>query len=223
MNDAVMPGRPDHAARRRLTATLLILAGVFFTLFPVIRPFFDETTPQAATGFSSARWVLAHVSGMLGFILLSLGFLGVYLRLQPTRVERRSFLALLLCWLGAGLTLPFFGAETFGLQAIGEAAIGQNSMDFLRMVDLVRFGPGLWMIAAGLLLVAAATVLLATAVWKSGMKPRWAGVPLALGFVVYILQLQGGPAFRPIRIAVGLIIVTGCVLVARGILRKGEG
>ncbi len=100
--------------RNRLTAVFLVLAGVFFILFPLIRPFFDESTIRAAAGFSSARWILAHASGMAGFIL------------------------------------P------------------------------------------------------------------------ALGFVVYIPQLQGAPFFQPIRIVVGLVILAGCVLISQGILSKAN-
>jgi hypothetical protein len=210
-----------QATRSRLTAAFLVLCGIFFTLFPVIRPFFDESTIRAAAGFSSAGWILAHACGMAGFILLALGFLGVHLHLQSTSAERRGFLALLLCWVGAGLTLPFFGAETFGLRVIGQTAQAQDSMDILRMANQVRFGPGLGFIGVGLLLVAAATILLATAVWKSGMKPRWGGIPLAVGFVVYLPQLQGAPFFQPIRIVVALIILAGCVLIASGVLSEG--
>jgi hypothetical protein len=210
------------ATRGRLTAVFLVLAGIFFTLFPVIRPFFDESTIGAAAGFGSAAWILAHASGMAGFILLALGFLGAYLHLQPTSVERRSFLALLLYWVGAGLTLPFFGAESFGLQVIGQTAQAQGSMDILHMANQVRFGPGLGFIGVGLLLVAAAAILLATAVWKSGLKPRWGGIPLAVGLVVYMPQLQGAPIFQPLRIVVALIILAGCALIARGILRESS-
>jgi hypothetical protein len=217
-----MTRNATQATRSRLTAVFLVLAGIFFTLFPVIRPFFDESTIGAATGFASPAWILAHACGMAGFILLALGFLGAYLHLQPTSVERRSFLALLLYWVGAGLTLPFFGAESFGLQVIGQTARAQGSMDILRMANQVRFGPGLGFIGAGLLLVAAAAILLATAVWKSPLKPRWGGIPLAVGLVVYMPQLQGAPFFQPLRIVVALIILAGCALIARGILRHGS-
>jgi hypothetical protein len=202
-----------------LTAVLLILSGIFFILFPLIRPFFDETTLEGAVEFASARWVVAHVFGMVGFILLSIGFLGVYLVQRRTGLERRAFLALILCWAGTGLTLPFFGVEAFGLQVIGETAAEQQSTLILGMVNEVRFGSAVMSILIGLLIIAAAAIILATAVWKSGMLPRWGGVPLAAGFAVYIPQLQGALLFRPIRIAVGIVITAGCVLIARGMLR----
>jgi hypothetical protein len=211
--------RLDRESHARLSAVLLILSGVCFTLFPVVRPFFDESSMGAAAQFASARWVVAHALGMGGFILLSLGLLGVYLLLRPTRVERRTFAALVLAWIGSGLTLPFFGAEAFALQVIGHTAFTQNSTHLLSLVNLIRFGPGLLFIAAGLLMIAVAAIVLATAVWKSGILPKWSGLPLAVAFGVYIPQLQGAPFFQPIRIAVGLLITAGCTWMAGGMFR----
>lgn len=203
----------------RLSAVFLILSGVFFTLFPVVRPFFDESALEAAARFASARWVVAHALGMGGFILLSLGMLGVYLLLRSTPVEGRTFASVILFWVGSGLTLPFFGAEAFGLQVIGHTAFTQNSTHLLSLVNLIRFGPGLFFIGAGLLLIAIAAIVLATAVWKSGILPKWSALPLAIGLVVYMPQLQGAPLFQPIRIAVGLLIAAGCVWMAAGMFR----
>jgi hypothetical protein len=185
----------------------------------VVRPFFDESALGAAARFASTRWVVAHALGMGGFILMSLGILGVYLLLQSTSVERHTFAAVILFWIGSGLTLPFFGAEAFGLQVIGHAAFTENSTHLLSLVNLVRFGPGFYFIGAGLLLIAAAAIVLATAVWKSGVLPKWSGLPLAAGWVVYMPQLQGAPLFQPIRIAVGLLITAGCVWLATGMFR----
>lgn len=36
---------------------------------------------------------------------------------------RRAIQALVLSWIGIGLTLPYYGAETFGLHAIGQEDI----------------------------------------------------------------------------------------------------
>lgn len=206
--------------RIRLAAFSLASSGILFVLFPVVRPFFDESSLQGAAEFASTRWVVAHALGMGGFILLTLGFLGVYVRLQQTEVERRALSALVLSWIGAGLTLPFFGAEAFALQVIGQAAVNQNSTTLIPLVNSIRFGPGIIFISVGLLLIAASTIILASAVWKSGSLPRWSGVPLAIGFVVYIPQLQGDPLFQPIRIAVGLLIAVGCIWIAWGMLKR---
>lgn len=211
--------KPDQVSRTRLSAVFFILSGIFLTLFPLVRPFFDESTLQGAAEFASTRWVIAHALGMGGFIMLSLGFLGVYLLLRPTKLERRTFVALVLSWIGTGLTLPFFGAEAFGLQVIGHTAVTQNSTALLPLVNSVRFGPGIFFIGSGLLMIAVASIVLATAIWSSKILPKWSGLPIAIGFVVYIPQLQGAPFFQPIRIAVGILIVAGCIWIARGMFR----
>ena len=143
----------------------------------------------------------------------------VYLRLQNTEVERWVFWALVLCIIGVGLTLPFFGAEAFSLQVIGQAAVNQNNPALIPCVNQVRFGPAIAFIGTGLILVTAATILLAAAIWRSGVLHKWSGVPSAIGFAVYIPQLQGDPVFQPIRIAVGLLIALGCTRIAWGMLK----
>ena len=205
--------------RIRWGAASLALSGVFFVLFPVARPFFNEMSMQGAAEFASIRWPIAHSFGIVGFILMALGFLGVYLRLSGTALERRSFKAMILFWVGAGLTLPFFGAEAFSLQVIGKAAVDQNSTALLPLVNQVRFGPGRVVIGIGLGLIAMATVVLASAVWRSAILPKWSGVPLAAGFLVYIPLLQGLPVFQPIRIADGLLIAAGSIWIALAMVR----
>ena len=213
---------PKNTLRIRLAATSLVLSGVFFVLFPVVRPFSDESTLQGARAFASPSWVIAHTLGMGAFTLLSLGLLGVYLRLQDTRAERRAFQALVLSWIGAGLTLPFFGAETFGVQEIGQEAVRQNNSGLLTLVDSIRYGPGLILAISGLLLVDVAAIVLASAIRISGILPRWSGVPLAIGLTVYIPQLQGNPLIQPIRIADGLLIALGCIWVAWGLWKDNK-
>jgi hypothetical protein len=206
--------------RLAATAACLVIAGIFFVLFPVVRPFFDESSIQSAREFASNQWVIAHSLGIGGFILLSLGFLGLYLHLRETRVERWALRGFVLCLVGAGLTLPFFGAEAFGLQVIGSAAVNQNNAALIPLVNQVRFGPGIAFIVSGLLCVAAATIVMAAVVWKSRALPKWSGIPLAAGFAVYIPQLQGDPTFQAIRIGVGILILIGCCWLAWGMVRR---
>jgi hypothetical protein len=205
---------------RLATAACLVIAGLFFVLFPVVRPFFDESSIEGARELASNQWMVAHSLGIGGFILLSLGFLGLYLHLHDTRVERWALRGFVLCLVGTGLTLPFFGAEAFGLQVIGSAAIDQNNTALIPLVNQVRFGPGIAFIVGGLICVAAATIVMAAVVWKSQALPKWSGIPLAAGFAVYTPQLQGDPSFQAIRIAVGILILIGCCWLAWGIVRR---
>ncbi len=98
--------------RIRLAAVSLALSGIFFVLYTAIRPFSDESSLLGAEAFASFSWVLAH-SLAKAFVLLALGLLVcTYVRLQETPVERRAIQALVLSWIGVGLTLPYYRAET---------------------------------------------------------------------------------------------------------------
>ncbi len=191
----------------------LILSGIFFVLYPVIRPFSDESSLQgAAAAFASYSWVLAHSLAIGAFILLNLGFLGLYTRLKEMRVEPLAMVGLVLVWIGVGLTLPYYGAETFGLHAIGQEALRENSSELLSLANSVRWQEGIVFIGSGLLLLAAGTTVFAVvAIWKCGLTPRWSGIPLAIGFALYLPQF-GTP--QEIRVSHGLLIMIACILIA---------
>src|SRR2546421_9246886 len=197
--------RGPHA---RLGALCLAVAGTLFVLYPAIRPFSDETTLQGAEAFASNAWIVAHVLAMLGFILLSLGVLGACSHLRQGPGERPAALAVVLSWVGAGLTLPYYGAEAFGLHAIGQEAVRQHNPTLVHLAAEVRNGPGLILFVPGLLMLGLGAIALGIAVWRSGVLPRWSGVPFALGFALYIPQFFGN---QPIRVAHGILVAGGCL------------
>ncbi|HKW19979.1 MAG TPA: hypothetical protein VJO13_01285, partial [Ktedonobacterales bacterium] len=199
---------PTSTARVRLGATALVVAGILFVLYPAIRPFSDETSLSGATAFASSEWLLAHMLGMLGFTLIGLGMLGLYFALRETRSERLAFRALVVGWLGIGLTLPYYGGEAFGLHAIGQEALRQHNATLVGLADVVRGGPQEVMFGVGLLLLGVSAIMVAIAIWKSGVLPRWSGVPFALAFALYIPQFFGN---QPIRVAHGLLVAIGCL------------
>lgn len=208
-----------HIARVRFGALATAVAGILFVLYPAIRPFSDETSLQGAKAFASTAWILAHTLAILGFILLIWGIFNLYTLLRGTVAERSMFWGLGLSWLGVGLTLPFYGAEVFGLHAIGQEALNQQNAALLDLANQVRFGPGFIVIIIGLLSLAVGTILVATAIWKSNKLPKWSGVPFALGFVLYIPQYA---ASQPIRVAHGLLIAIGCIWIAAAMWQKSS-
>jgi len=137
--------------------------------------------------------------------------MGLHALLQGTSGERPAWRGLLLSWFGIGLTLPFYGAEVFGLYAVGQEAIRLQDVRLIDLAGDIRFGPGFVMILAGLILLGIGTVLAASAAWTSRIVARWSGIPLAVGFVLYLPQYMGS---QPIRIAHGLLIAVGCIWVA---------
>jgi hypothetical protein len=76
--------------RVRAGAAALAAAGLLFVLYPALRPFSDETTLAGAQAFASNAWVISHVMGMLGFIGLALGLLGLHIALAGTTAAGRS-------------------------------------------------------------------------------------------------------------------------------------
>jgi len=199
--------------RNRWGASALAFAGAMFLLYPAMRPWHDETTLAGAReSMTSNAWVAAHFFGMLGFITVPLGLLALHGLVR----SRLSLAALLAAWIGAGLTLPYYGAEDFGLHAIA----GSGTPDLLDVVEQVRYQPvAVAIFALGLLSLGAGTVLAAVAVWRSGVLARGAGVLFAAGFALFIPQfyLPAGA-----RIAHGVLVAIGCVWLAAALWRSEQ-
>jgi len=203
----VVTERPVITARGGQAA--LLLAGVLFVLYPAVRPYGDMQPASAAAAFASGAWVLAHLSAVVGFVLLPLGLLAVRTATGHTRVAGAAFLV---TWLGVGLVLPYYGAEVFALHATGERILATGDESLLGLVDAVRNGSvQITAFGIGLLLLAVGAALAAVAVCRSGVLARWSAVPLAAGFVLFLPQFYAPPA---LRIAHGVLLGVGCVLLA---------
>ncbi|WP_052487357.1 hypothetical protein [Gordoniibacillus kamchatkensis] len=113
--------------------------------------------------------------------------------------------------------LPFYGAEVFGLHAIGKEAVEQHNAALVSLANEVRFGPGIGFILFGLLLTAVGSIMIAYAIWKSRFMPKWSGIPFGLGFLLYIPQFVGT---QPIRVAHGLLVAVGCLWISIGMWKK---
>lgn len=214
------PARLQYPARVRLGAISLAVAGILFLLYPAIRPFSDETTLQGAAAFASSAWLLAHILAMVGFTLLAIGLLGLTAALQESAAGRLAYWAAVVSILGIGLTLPYYGGEAFGLHAIGQEALNEHNAALVGLANVVRGGPELVMFTVGLLLIGAGAILVAIAIWNSGMLSKWSGVPLALGFALFIPQFFGT---QPLRVAHGLLITVGCLWLAAVMWRSITG
>lgn len=209
------------ALRTRLPALALVIAGVFFVLYPAIRPFSDEVTLQGATAFASPAWLLAHSLAMVGFILLTLGLLGVYGLLRETTAGGLGLTALVVTWIGVGFTLPYYGAETFALYAVGQEAIKLHNADlYVTLTNAIRYGVGVWFFGVGLLALAVGPILFAVAIWRSRMLDKWSGIPLAAGFALFIPQFFTP---QPVRVAHGLLVMVGCLVLAWSMLSRAPG
>ena len=181
-----------------MRTALYLFVGVMFAAYPALRPYSDEVGSAGVDAFASSNWVLAHTFAMLGFI--ALGLLVLY-------AGRRSDVAVVTTWIGVGLVLPYYGAETFALHALGVDAAQTSNPGLIELADPIRyslvqsvmFGLGLVLIAVGLVVFA--------------LRNRYAMV-LAAGFVLFLPQFYTPPA---VRIAHGLLIAVGTILAARSV------
>jgi hypothetical protein len=198
--------------RTRLGALALALAGALFILYPAVRPWHDESTVDGAiASMSSGAWVASHLFAMIGFILVPLALLALRGVLAGTRSERLAFTGAITAWIGAGLTLPYYGAEDFGLHEIASSAdVGR--IDLLAVAEAVRLNPvAVTTFAVGLLALGAGAVMAAVAVWRSGVLARYSGIPFAVGFALFIPQFYAPAA---VRIAHGVLVGAGCAWLA---------
>jgi hypothetical protein len=200
-------------------ALCLMAAGVMFVLYPAVRPWTDEsTTDGAVTAMSSGAWVAAHAFAMIGFILVGLGLLALATAVRGTRAERTAWAAVVTSWIGAGLTLPYYGAEDFGLHAIASHAAAGEPLNVLSLVEDVRNQPvAITMFGVGLTVLAISGVLAAIAVARSGRMSRYAGWLFAIGYVLFLPQFFGPPV---VRIAHGVLLGIGLVWLAIALWRS---
>jgi hypothetical protein len=203
--------------RIRTGAVALAAAGVLFLAYPLVRPYHDESTVAGATkSMVSNAWVAAHLFAMVGFVLLPLGLLAVAGVVGRTRAAGLSLAAIVAVWIGAALSLPYYGSEDFGLHAI--AGPHGNQSNVVGLVDAVRNQPvALTTFGGGLVVLAVGAVIAAVAIWRSDVLPRWSGVPFAVAIVLFLPQFYAPPA---VRIAHGVLMLIGFVVLAGALWRS---
>lgn len=189
----------------RLAPLSLAAAGVLFLLYPAVRPWTDETTVDGAReAMASGAWVAAHAFAMIGFILVPLALLALR--------ESIGLAPVVVMSAGAGLVLPYYGAEDFGLHAAAT-----HGGDLLAIAEATRFDPvAMTMFGAGLLLLAAGAIMVAVAIWRTGALPRTSGILFAAGFALFLPQFFA-PA--PVRIAHGVLMLAGLLWLAVALWR----
>ena len=201
---------------RICAAALFALAGVLFVVYPLVRPYAAGGAPDGRAEFASPSWLVAHLAAVGGFIAFGLALVALSGLLKGTGGERAAVVAVAASWIGTGLTLPYYGAETFALHALGGSDLDENAVTTL--AESVRMGAAqATLFATGLLLVAVGAAAAAVAIARSRLLAGWAGIPMAVGFALFIPQFY---VDAPLRIGHGVLIGFGCAVVALGVLRS---
>jgi hypothetical protein len=217
MTVPTVPAPVNAEPRTGAAAGVLAAAGALLVVYPALRPWSDATAEGAPAAFASPAWIPAHLAAVAGFVLVALALHNLDVALARTGGARLGRLASGLWAIGTALVLPYYGAEAFALHAIGERIVRTGDTELLEVVEATRMGA--WQVmtfASGLLLLAAAGVLVAAAVARSRRLPRWAGLPFALAFALYLPQFFGPPA---LRIAHGVLAAVGCLVLAAAMRR----
>ena len=194
------------------TAMTLAVAGLLFAVYPALRPYSDETALTGATAMASPAWVAAHTAAMIGFVLLPLAMLGLRAAVAGTPGRGPAAAAVVTAYFGAGLTLPYYGGETFGIKAISVEALEHQDASLLTGAETIRLDlvPATFFLV-GMLLLGATGVLTAIAVRRSGRFVAWAGVPFAAAMVLFLPQFFGPSAGR---VGHGLLMAAGFGILA---------
>lgn len=203
-----------------------VAAGVLMAAYLLMRPYGDatsSTSPEAAAAFASGWWVAAHMAGALALVQLARIGLRIddVLSTTTTKIARWSGLA------GVVLVLPFYGAETFGLHAIGR--LGLTDPTVLPLVEDVRGHPAaLTTFGIGLVLLAVSGVSTALAWQKATRTGRWAGPawaawPLGVGATLVMPQFSLPPTGRmAFGVAFGIAALIFAWTANRSSVRMGE-
>lgn len=199
-------------APSRTLAAPLVGTGVLMAVYLLVRPYGDAagaTTASAAAAFASTAWIVAHVCGALA--IASFGRLALRLADLDGGLVARAARTLSLA--GAVLALPYYGAEAFGLHAIGRAAVAGDS-GVLELVGAVRDQPvALTMFGLGLLALSAGGVLVAVAWARRGGRLAWAAWPLGVAVALFPAQFYLPPAGR-MAYGVGYAVAAAVLLLA---------
>jgi hypothetical protein len=207
MQSMISPVAGSAPSRLRIAA--LVVAGIAFGLYPALRGSATEVGISGAELYARPAWLLAHCLGMIGFITAAWGLAAV------DRFASR------LAFGGTLLVLPYYGAEAFGLNAIGRLAVKTNDPSGVAAADMFRYQPvAMTVFAGGLLLLAAAGFRLLWLV-RRGLDGRRVGLLLTgLGLLTYLPQF-----FVPIdgRIIHGIVLGIGLLALAWALHRSATG
>ena len=208
---------PQTDPRARMGALAFALAGILFAIYEAAAPRLDQTTLEGAESWTTAGWTIAHVSAIVALILVPLGYGALRGYLEGTRNEKTAFLAATIGYIGSGLTISYYGAEVYGLKAIGQRAVEDGDATMTEVGNAFRYDPtAMTVFAIGLALIAVGAVFAAVAVWRSGTLNKWSAVPLAVLLVTMLPQYflpQSG------RIAWGVLVALASLWLAAELWR----
>lgn len=170
--------------------------------------------------FASPLWPVSHALGMVGFVTLAFTLRVAAASQSAPSIARQ--LRTTEAWAGitGALLLPYYGAEAFGLNAIGGIVATTGETAALAFGDAFRHAPlPLTTFALGLAALAVAGGKLGHTLWHAGPLARTGGILAATALATYLPQFFGAPS---LRIAHGLLLRAGLLIIAAAALRHAR-
>lgn len=203
----------------RVTASAgLAVSGLAFAAYPVLRPYGPEAGAAFADDLASPLWLTAHVLGMVGFAALAFALRALVATGTPWQWSGRPLREVeTRMWLALALLLPYYGAEAYGLSAVGRFA-QDGDTGVLAVAESFRYAPfEVGTFSAGLLLLVLVGGRIVHGTWAAGGTTRVGGLLAGLGLATYLPQFFTAPAMR---MSHGVILGIGLVLLARAAGRQ---
>ncbi|MBD8868462.1 hypothetical protein [Nocardioides donggukensis] len=190
-----------------------VLSGLALAAYPVVRPYGPESGAAGADTFASPAWLVAHLLAVVGFVALAFGLrAAAHTRPEAWRWSGRPVReAETRMWLAVALLLPYYGAEAYGLGALGRHAVESGDPSVLAVADGFRYASvEITTFGTGLLLLVLVGARLGYGLWASGTLGRTGGLLAGLGLATFLPQFYGTPELRMLH---GVVLGLGLVLV----------
>lgn len=165
-------------------AAALFTAGEFFLARPdlPVNPVADpEAFARTAAEGGFAVWA---GRGLLGIFLEAVGMIALYLYLQDSPGEQLAFWGLLVSLFG-----DFFGAVLFGSVYFIHPSVGAYALES-QMGVVATLAPSPVLMAMMAVPSVVGLALLAVAIWRSTVLPKWSGVVMLGGFILILAALD---------------------------------
>jgi hypothetical protein len=153
-----------------------MVAGILYTLGAMLHP-----TGETMEAVVRSNWIPSHLVYWVSVVLLHFSLIGIYALLAKD-TGWVALLGFILAFVGTSLvrSILLFVSTVLPIIAADAPEIFQQASttpDFLVPVFIFGFGLG-WMLLGGV-------------IWRSAILPRWSGLLLMMGVVLFIISEAG--------------------------------
>ena len=166
---------------------------------------------------SGSYFVTQLVGNVLGLTLLIFGVISLTAYLINTRVRGLAVGAMVLSIVGIALLMGALGVTTYALPAIARA-YENGQQDAPLIIEFIFGSPLREMFFAVILCYSAGFILFGIAVWRSGVLPKRAAVPIAIQAPLLSDFIRPQPTWATVVGA--LMFVVGGSLIAWSVFRS---